>query len=128
LRHSHDARVTLTGSCAELQALVPREAVVGMPETTTGYGYGTTCGGVLPGVDFQVEPEVPVFWRDGRPAGRTLRPSSLHAYARKDVGELACFEQSPNRFGCGSERVELCFRHNDLAVIPVRRPPETPAE
>jgi len=124
--HALGALVTMEAQCATLQAIVPASDVVRLPEVTTMSGYGTSCGGVVPGLDFQVGPDVPVFWRDGRPAGRTTHLSSLHAYDRRDVGELACFPKSPGRFGCGSERVRLCLPKDQLTVIPVRRSQAAP--
>ena len=112
------ALVTLRTRCAKMQAIVPSYEVRATAEARAGSGYGTSCGGKLPGVDFQVPAHTRVRWRDGRTAGWTSHRSNLHAYDRKDVGELACFPQSPTRFGCSSERIQLCVANDALEIIP----------
>jgi hypothetical protein len=118
--HPEGALVTMRTQCAKIQAVVPPSEVVSVDEERSHFGYGTSCGGVQPGVDFQIPSRTRVFWRDGRSAGWTSQPATLHAYDRKDIGDLACFPESPNSRGCGRDRLQLCVRSDELAIIPVK--------
>jgi hypothetical protein len=119
-KHHLGALLTMRTRCATIQAILPPGEVVSVPEERTMSGYGTTCGGVVPGVDFQVKSGTPVYWRDRRPAGQTRHQTNLIAHNRKDVGDLACFPEGPTGRGCRSVPLQLCVRSVDLAIIPVK--------
>jgi hypothetical protein len=125
-RHDERTLVRALAPCIEVHATVRERALQPLPDTHTGQGFGTACGGFT-AEDFAARAGARVYWPDGRVAGE-IGPNRvwMHRYLSDVVGGRRCFKRHPTeRLSCGSEGAYLrvCLDDQDIPTIGATRAP-----